>query len=208
MRYLFYSEGYSEENLISAFLRSRGLPYSSDIAVPQQNSSSHYLRNCRSESNIKPALKEDSWWIKKIPIATTKLCVVADLEKIKCYSGYASDINGFVRNKLDLQHQILFVNSKPKMEFEYFDDRECIKGTVIALANMGNPARRLSMASLKHCGLIERPERDRVSALKKFCQENGGAFDKKQFSEKFFGRVFAGKGKISIATRLMERSGL
>ncbi len=83
MNYLFYAEGDSEEKFVEIFLRQRRKGIKCIKVVNQfLNQGGYFLRNCKGDSNIVPALKKDTWWINKTH--NSLIVVIADTDSLSC----------------------------------------------------------------------------------------------------------------------------
>ena len=83
-KYLIYTEGFSEWNFARSFLYSRGINFTEDIHEIMSETNC-FLKNCRSDSNIYPSLKRDSWWINEINVDTL-IVIISDINEKNHYT--------------------------------------------------------------------------------------------------------------------------
>ncbi|MGE3975275.1 MAG: hypothetical protein AB7F59_12185 [Bdellovibrionales bacterium] len=198
----FYVEGFSEVNFIASLLRSKGIVFADDISEIVNGSKQVYLRNCKSDSYIKTALFKDKWLLNDNKQNDKRLWVVADLESFPCYTSFRTDIKDFMlQEAIDIDTVI--VNSRPKLEYEYFDDIEHIKQTVLTLYNQGNPQSVLhSCNQLRNLQVLNDGSKNFSARIYEFCKENLNKYPKRAFSEKYFYSLHAQSKGISLTRRV------
>jgi len=205
MRHIFYAEGYSEENFLESFLLSNNFEYTKDLGEFRSHSTTIYLKNCKSDSAIKPSLIEDKWWIQEISTMTASLWVACDLNDSMCYRELATEYRNFLTEQ-EIHQNLILINSRPNLENIYFENREHILNTVLALHNTTFPQNTFfSVEQLSNIDLIRQPSSSKIDSLKRFCRINlGGRFNKNEFSKKFFSSLFSASttNNISICNRL------
>lgn len=205
MRHIFYVEGYSEENFIESFLLFNNFEYTKDIGEFISENARIYLKNCKSDSAIRPSILKDKWWIQKINPTSATIWVVCDLEEFSCYRSLATTYKEFLVEE-GIRHKLIIINSRPNLETIYFENIEHIFKTVLALHNTTFPQNILQDPSqlTKH-ELILNPDNKHIYCLKNFCRENLKNFNKNEFSEKFFFSFFPSSDattRLSICERL------
>lgn len=205
MRNLFYVEGFSEVALVRSFMISNSLAYSEDIADLLNNNVMNYIKNCKSDSAIKPSVLKDKWIFDQLSGTDMQVWIVSDTEDFPCYKSYKEDFQNFSTNE-QINANFIFINSKPKIEFEYFDDIEHIKATVRSIKNQLNISQSDSgQNSLDKIELLTESRGNNYIKLENFCRANYNNFSKRQFAEKYFYSLHAANKTIRISERLKAK---
>lgn len=200
MKVLFYVEGKSEEHFVTQYLHSVGERSNISDDIYEFSSSSRkniYVLNCESDSNVFPAIKKHSQFLKNLVKSNAVfLVVIRDINTEMCYRGFLQEISIFV-NKIDSKIELRCINSKPGIETEYFENTENILDTVTSLKQNTYP--------LVDSDLIKNCKSNQFNDLKKFHRKNDLSFNKARFAEKYFARIFNSKaGHIRISSRLQK----
>lgn len=205
MRNLFYVEGFSEVAFVRSYLISNSVSFSEDVADLLSHKVNNYIKNCKSESAIKPAILKDKWIFEQLSGSELQVFIVSDTEEFPCYTSFKEDFNDFTTNE-NINTNFIFINSKPKIEYEYFDDIEHIKSTVKSIKN----TLCLNQSSgtqnvIVGPELLTENRSNKYIKLENFCRANYKNFSKRQFAEKYFYSLHAANKTIRISERLRDK---
>ena len=125
MKHLYFTEGFSEYNFDESFLRINGFLFTRDISEFRNSTNTHYIDNCKNETNIEPTIKKQSWWIKQLAPDSSLIWVVSDISKTTCFEQFRGKLQEFLENQ-GISLPFVIINSRPKIEWSYFDKPEQI----------------------------------------------------------------------------------
>lgn len=205
MKDLFYVEGFSEVAFVRSYMISNSIAFSEDVSDLLNNKVMIYIKNCKSDSAIKPSLLKDKWLLDQLSTPEVRVWIVCDIENFPCFTSFRNDFLKFTTNE-KINANFIFINSKPKIEYEYFDDIEHIKTTVRSIKNTLNLNQStITQNSLVKIELLTDTRINKYIKLENFCRANYNNFSKKLFAEKYFFSLHSANKTIRITERLKNK---